>query len=186
MKFNKYYFIESSLSRIWQYVEQNKPFGVISAFRQELSEKENEQRHIDLKKDIRNSGLGFIELEGGWTEEGVFNAEKSLFVPNIQENKIVELGQKYDQYSVLYNDGKSFVMIGTNKNSGVGKVLSQFNIGKGKENITLAKDAVKDFYSALMKGSHAGKKFLFKLKERECISLNRLAYSNESIKWFEI
>lgn len=184
--FKEHYFSESSLSRIWQFVEQNRPFGVISAFLEPLSDDENEARHAELKKMVRGKGLGFVEMEGGWTEDGVFTSEKSLFIPNISRDDAIAIGKHFDEYSVLHNDGEEFVMVGTNEKSGVGKVLSKFKTAEGKENITLAKDAVKDFYSALKKGPHGGTKFLFKMREREESSVNRAAYSKEERAWINI
>jgi hypothetical protein len=58
----------------------------------------------------------------------------------------------------------------------------------GKDNINLAKDAIKDFFSSLVKGNQRGKKFVFNVEERESWSFNQAAYSNrgEQPNWHSI
>ena len=161
------YLKESSLSRIWKHVEDDaKSFGVISAYR--ANEPNNDNNHKQLKTSIRDLGYGFIEMRGGYKEEeGGFVKEKSLFIPNITKKEMIKLGQKYEQDSILYKDSNAFVSIGANKSTGIGKEIVNFKKGKGKDNISLAQDAIKNFFSQLLKGSHRGKKFVFKLEERK-------------------
>jgi len=166
---------ESSLSRIWQHVEDNtKTFGVISAFRNENSKAENEEKHLILKKAVRDIGLGFIEMEGGYAEAKgktvVIVKEKSLFIPNIKLKALIGLGKEYNQDSVIYKGTNEFRIVSTSPSvASVGSTLVDFNKGSGKKNLDLAKDAVKEFFSALLKGSHSGRKFVFTEKNTgEC------------------
>lgn len=175
---------ESSLSRVWKFVEEDKNFGVISPFRNEYSKEENLQRYKELKTKVREAGYGFIELRGGFNEEGTLVEEMSLFIPNVSKEDIINWGKDYDQYSVIYKDSNEFVEIGTNNLSSVGKILNSFAQSSGKDNITLSKDKTKDFYSSLAKGSHRGRKFLFNLKEsflleKVQLSFNEIAYGNK-------
>jgi len=178
---------ESSLSRIFSHIEGNESFGVVSAFRDNLSTTENKQRHSDLKNMVRKFGYGFIEMRGGYTGDQGFVQEYSLFVPGVSKKEIVEFGKSFDQHSVIFKDNNEFILIGSNQNSGVGKILTNFVRG-GKNNINTAKEAIKDFFSALAKGSHRGKKFVFNVEELESWSFNQAAYSNrgENPKWFSI
>lgn len=154
--------VEAKLSRIWQYVEDpKKTFGIVSASRSELPDTENNQRYTELKRKVREMGLGFIEMKGGWTEAGITSEELSLFIPKISREKIMSLGKQYGQYSVMYKDEDEFVYIGTNENSGVGKILSKFKTQEGRNNIDLTKERVKDYFSMLRKGPHRDKKFVF-------------------------
>lgn len=156
---------EAKLSRIFKYVEDPQmSFGIVSAFRGQYSPKENMKRHAQLKQMVRGMGLGFIELKGGYKEEGGYVEELSLFVPKASRDQIVQAGKAFDQHSVMYKDEKEFSYIGTNDAAGVGKVLSRFKAGAGKENMDLAKERVSDFFSQLRKGSHKDKKFLFKMR----------------------
>lgn len=153
------YLNESSLSRIWQYVEdKNKQFGVMSAFRGKLNAKDNEIRHKELKDVVRKMGYGFIELKGGYEEESGIVEEKSLFIPSISKKELMDLGQKYEQDSVIFKDMNEFSLIGTNKFTGVGKVLANFRFSSGRENLVAG---MKDLFSSLIKGADKGKKFLF-------------------------
>jgi len=158
MKFKKY-LIESSLSRIMQHITNDKSFGVVSASRKSNSDKENDDLYKELIKDVRKMGYGYIKLRGGYKEETGFVNEKSLFIPNITKNDIIKLGKKYNQDSVLYKDYNGFYEIGTNEFTGVGKILTRFKT----DDISIddTGEVFTEFFSKLVKGSHANKKFLF-------------------------
>ena len=158
--------VESKLSRVFQYVEDDKKdFGVLSAFRGANSEKENVAKHEELKKAIRAMGYGYIELRCGYKGDEGFNEELSILVPNIKKNEIVSLGRKFGQHSVMYKNDQDFYYIGTNEEAGIGKVLMKFKKGAGQENLELAKHKVVDFFSQLKKGAHSDKKFVFTAKD---------------------
>lgn len=178
---------ESSLSRVFQHLEGDSSFGVVSAFRDDLPAAENKQRHTDLKDMVRKAGYGFVELRGGYTGDQGFVQEYSLFIPSAKKKDTIEFGKAFNQHSVIYKDSSEFIMIGTNENAGVGSTIMNFVRG-GKNNINMAKDAIKDFFSTLTKGGHRGKKFVFNVEERESWSFNQAAYSNrgEEPKWFSI
>lgn len=178
---------ESSLSRIFQHVENTNSFGVVSGYRADLPIAVNKERHSKLKDMVRAKGYGYIEMRGGYSGDQGFVEEYSLFVPMVSKKDIISFGQQFDQHSVIYKDAAEFVLIGTNEDSGVGKVMTNFVRG-GKTNINLAKDAIKDFFSALAKGGHKGKKFVFNVEERQAWSFNQAAYSNkgEMPNWLTI
>lgn len=174
---------EAKLSRIWQHIKDDKSFGVISPYRAYLSQQENKQRYDQLKKEVRKLGYGFIEMIGGFDEEGNIVKEKSLFIPNVKRSDITELGIKYDQYSVIYKDSKEFIEIGTNAVAGVGEVKNKFDKISDK-NIDLGSDNLKYFFSHIAKGSHKQKKFLFKMQEMFLyevidLSFNEIAYGKK-------
>jgi hypothetical protein len=139
---------------------------------------------VELKKTVRDMGYGYIEMKGGYKEEEGFVNEKSLFIPNIKQKEIVDIGKQYEQWSVLYKDDDKFVELGSKPASGIGRVLNTFV--KGKDNMTFAKDAIKDFFSSLLKGSHRGRKFVFKLQEKEENSFNKAAYHDGELRWITI
>jgi len=156
--------VESSLSRIIQHIENpSSTFGQISASRGEFSKEENKQRHESLKKDVRQMGLGYIEMSGGFQEEDGNVQELSLFIPNISKKNAIELGQKYGQFSILWKDPTQFVEIGTNDASGVGSVKNSFK--KTGKTIDLSSDSIKNFWSQIYKGRHKDKKFLFVMEK---------------------
>jgi hypothetical protein len=157
---------ESKLSRIWQYVEDDhKSFGVVSASHK--GDPKNKEHFAELRETIKKLGYGYIELQGGYKEIEGFVTELSLFIPKIDKKTLIKLGQKYDQESVIYKDGKEFSLIGTNRIHGVGTVIRSFIKSAGKSNMTMAAELTKEFFSSLVKGSHGGRKFLFQLQERK-------------------
>jgi len=177
---------ESSVSRIFQHIEEpGRAFGVLSAYRGDNSEAENKRLHAELKAAVREMGLGFIEMRGGYKGDQGFVTELSLFIPGVSRKQIIDLGTKYNQHSVIYKDTKEFSLIGTNAAAGVGKTLSSFTFGKGKDNLVLAQDAMKDFFSSLLKGSDKGKKFLFRMEEKEVWGFFQHAYAPKGVepKW---
>ena len=184
MKQFKEYLSESSLSRIMTHIEKTENFGVMSPFRKEVSDKENLDRYKELKVVVREKGYGFIELKGGYQEETGFINEKSLFIPNIKKKEMLELGKKYDQHSVIIKDKKAFAMVGTNKNAGIGKVLDKFDIGGRNISVDDVGDKFKDFFSRLLKGSHRGKKFLFKMQEK--VETSMYYYKKHGPEWLTV
>jgi hypothetical protein len=186
------YLSESSLSRILQHINNpNMQFGVMSPFRKENSPEENESAYKELVTTVRNVGYGYIPLRGGYTEEEGFVNEKTLFIPNITRKEMIDLGVKYNQWSIIHKDSKDFSEIGTNKNSGVGKILNSFKVARDGKSITLsAYDLFKDFFSRLAKGSHSDKKFIFKMQEQIETSgyekLKRLKEGKDKNSWIDV
>ncbi len=173
---------ESTMSRIYQHIENNGSFGVISPYRSYFSNDQNLKRYKRLKSQVRNNGLGFIEMEGGFKEESGWVIEKSLFIPNINKELLIQLGIQYDQYSVIYKNDTQFVEIGTNEAAGIGKILNNFVKNSGQRNLLINGEATKEFFSRLIKGSHSNKKYLFNidecfLYEYEPKSFNEQAYN---------
>jgi len=159
--------VEAKLSRVFQYVEDDKrDFGIVSAYRGEKTKEENLKLHDELKAQVRKMGYGYIELRGGYREEsGNVVEELSLLVPNVKKTQIVQLGRQYEQHSVMYKNQEDFFYIGTNDASGIGKVLMRFRKGEGQNNLELAKHKVIDFFSQIKKGPHSDKKFVFNVKD---------------------
>lgn len=187
MKKFKEYIVESSLSRIIQHIEKNSNFGVISSFRGENTDKQNEESYKELVSLVRKMGYGYIALKGGYQEEEGFVNEKSLFIPNISKEEMIDLGKKYGQHSVIVKDKGSFEMIGTNEDAGIGTVIEKFDTTKGK-NLSLDNggEIFKQFFSQLVKGSHSGRKFQFKsetFKMEEKIETSMYYYAKHGPQW---
>ncbi len=133
---------ESSLSRIWKHIESGQGFGVISPFRREFSAEQNDKRYIDLKSKVRSRGYGFIELIGGFIEDGTHVRERSLFIPSVNKNDLTSWGQEFDQYSVIFKDDNEFVEIGTNNDSGIDTIKNDFIKSGWDKNLELNQEAV--------------------------------------------
>ena len=82
-----------------------KKFGVLSAYGPG-SKNENQQRNGDLFRELQSRGYRkIIPLRGSW--EGV--AEKSVLVPNMNWNDLLDLGAMFQQDSVIYKDPSGVV-----------------------------------------------------------------------------
>ena len=118
---------ETSLSRIWQHVEQskNKSFAILTSWRQSKSKNENVKDFAKLKAELRSKGLGFVTVNGHWKEcqdptisyndcpkdQLVDAVEPSLFVMGSDIKTVAALGlQKFQQDAIVYSgpetDGK--------------------------------------------------------------------------------
>ena len=125
---------ESSLSRVWKHSNSKIPIGIITAFRNEYTEKQNAQRNKELAAKIKKSGYGYFYMDGYWienqgTDKEVHVSEKSIFIiGNENDNgKLKGLLKKWikeynqdaailkdensDEFSLINNDG-SIIKIG--------------------------------------------------------------------------
>ena len=69
---------EASTSRlVHNFTDDNVSFAIMSG------ERPDNDRTSELKKDVRNLGLGFNEFIGRWVEDGINYDENSLLIPNI-------------------------------------------------------------------------------------------------------
>tara|TARA_Y100000004_G_scaffold194382_1_gene258821 strand:+ start:458 stop:1042 length:585 start_codon:yes stop_codon:yes gene_type:complete len=160
---------ESSLSRVMHHVNHTPKMGILSPHRQEHSDEENERRFSELKRHVRKLGHGYVEMRGGYKEEGGFVKEKSLMIPNIERKHMLELGKKYDQHSVIHKDGNDFSLLGTNTSPGNhhGKVHAQFDHGGKSISVDSRGNKFQDLFSKLHKGKQRDQKFLLKMKDEQ-------------------
>jgi len=179
--------LASSLSRVWQFIEdKNRSFGIVSAFRNDHIKMDNKsptedevksnkkqniiaskKKHKELKEKIRDMGLGYVELAGGTQEtnqqgQAINVLEDSLFIPNISKDDLLNLGREYNQDSVIYKNGGQFAMLIT-KGPNFGKSDMDFGSSQQSKNITFDPELIKSVgsFSALKKGPDSGEKFLF-------------------------
>jgi hypothetical protein len=173
--------VESSLSRLWLHVENNRPFAILSWQRGDMNNPSQDNKNPKrtklvafdlLKQEVRRLGYGFIELLGGYVEKGANNQpvdvvdELSICVPNMSLSEALALGSVDlgfgPQDSILYSNGSKIALYNTNPSFGsIGDVVMEFKYGEGKDAIPMAKNAVEQYFSQLKKGSHVGKKFAF-------------------------
>ena len=156
---------ETSLSRVWQHINNKETFGIISAYKNDLSFDENKQRHEQLREDIRKK-YGYIELNSGYTyknndvdvEQQV--KEQSFFVPKIELSYLINLGNKYEQETIIYKDENQFSLIDPKTKS----IEQNFEKGNG---LTFNQDNLKDAWSEFVKSKNKNniKPFSFILKE---------------------
>lgn len=99
------------LSRIFKWYK-DKNFGVLSAYLGSNSKEVNEQNQKELKEDVREKGYGYKEMLGVWRPDPDSPAEfeYSLFVPEMKPEDAIELGNKYNQYAVIYGDGENIIL----------------------------------------------------------------------------
>ena len=153
---------EGSITRIGRQLEFEN-VAIISAYRYDKSTKENEQRQDELKNIIRNQlHLGYKEFRAKYvgnvegTGEVITSYEYSLFVPNMTRKQAIELGNQFEQQSVIVKDEDGIQEIATTdfidetgKQFKIGDVVRKF---KATGNFLNLKDAI-DIFADRVSGS---------------------------------
>ena len=93
--------LEAKTSRIWQHLTQGDDWAIVSPYRSEYSEEENQHRMTKLKKAVRAAGYGFIQFVSRWVENGEAFDEESLMCMNMDEATAIKLGKQFEQSSVI-------------------------------------------------------------------------------------
>jgi hypothetical protein len=175
---NEGFLKESAVSRIFQHIEHNTGFAVISAFSN--NSESIDKNHQELKAKVRSLGLGFTEIKCGFVKDGKNNKEKSLFIANIKQKNAVKLGCDFNQPCILYKDSNGLYEIGTNETTGIGKVIKEFKNKSIQNDFTYTVIILKKYYSRLLKnvkGMDINNKDVF-IEEIEPVSFNRVAYNS--------
>lgn len=178
---------ESSNSRLVnKFLNNDIQFAIISGCRPD------NDRTRELKRDVRNLGFGFNEFIGRWVEDGINYDENSLLIPNISFRKAFELGQKYNQSSIIFKNKNGCKEYCTTpfENYDIGDIVREYKIDN--DNPLNSETASQIFSgnlqgpaSLLKKGSNK-KAFNFKTDENfelyEKVLINtRYGFSNERI-----
>ncbi len=82
---------------------QTGGFVCITAKKEGMPDKEFLEKQANLCADIRDKRYGFVAALGAWEDDkGVTQTEDSVYVPYMTKEEAMELGSKYEQYSILY------------------------------------------------------------------------------------
>lgn len=182
---------EGGLSRILAHVKNdNKTFAMVSAYRHENTQKENNHQTMLLTSDLVHMHLGFIKMEGGYLEVVSDTApengvepntipviERSFFVGNISKEQAMELCEKYNQDSVLFKDKDGLRYIDKDGNN-VSEVFTDVVVD---DSYTLSK--IKDFFSRRLQGGN--KRNFFKFKESFYVSIQNWNWAKHTISQYD-
>jgi hypothetical protein len=156
---------EASLSRVYQHVSGHpkvKSWGMMSGYRNANTKEQNRATNQQLEKDLRAMNLGFFKVEGHWKEcqdssvswndcppdKLKDSVEESFFIPNISNEQLLKLTQKYNQDSAVYGDkenpGEAFLLFknGSTENLGkfnANKVATAYSQMKGDRSFLFSK-----------------------------------------------
>lgn len=95
-----------------QDIRTQRPWGVVSAWKAGLTKQQNNVRNACLLADILTMDNGYykssvVEQDGWWNGE----REESYLIWGIPEDKLIQLGNKYDQEAVLHSNNVQDVAI---------------------------------------------------------------------------
>ena len=173
-EWNEFLLSESGLSRLLGHIQEHDS-AIISAFRNEYSNKENYERSRKLKAQLLSQGYGVTKIKGSYIEnfdtpEAIEVVEQSLFVSNRYDdsefkNNISNLGKEYEQDSVLFipKGGKNAFLYGTREGNDFPPLDQTIEVG----NIKMGEES--EFMSRV-----GGRPFIFKeeLETYENLSKN--------------
>ncbi len=143
---------KDGLSRILAQVkDDDRTWAMISAYRNENSQEENNRQTMLLTSDLAHTHLDAIKIEGGYvepvTDEDVVNdvptKERCFFVGNITKEQAMELCAKYNQDTVLFRDKDGLRYIDRNGND----KSEIFSTATVDDNYALKQ--IKDYFSEL-------------------------------------
>lgn len=133
---------EKSFSRLMRNM-QNKTVGLISAYRANLSGKENEANQKELKSEVKKLGLGYNEITGHYVEAGEQEAkpERTLVIYTDNDKEwlkkfLLKMSKRFNQDSFIIVDKENGAyLIGGSGNdedlpSGEEISLGQFSASK--------------------------------------------------------
>jgi hypothetical protein len=157
---------ESNLiEKILQYINEYKSYAIISPFIENLSFDENLKKLYQLKVDLRKFKLGFLILKGFWEiEESDEQMELSLLIPNISKIDAIKLGEKYNQYAIIYCQKGNINLICTNKNCAKDKNSYLGCIYKTLNGTSLTYEEFNNIYLQMKIGTKNQRNIKFKLK----------------------
>lgn len=105
------YICETTNSRMFYHLtNKDTTVALISAYRSERTENENQVKQRQLMNEVRKLDYGYIEFIARWSEmdiatkEIVSSDEESLMIPNISFEEALDLGKQFDQSSIIYKD----------------------------------------------------------------------------------
>ena len=136
-----------NLQRLWKWHKEGK-FGIVSAYRDKYSKKENETRSNTLKQKVRDLGYGYKEIQGVWKGDEGVTFEYPLFIPNLKPDDAKALGKEFEQQAVIFSEAPKEVTVWDVKGNKEFDKYSQIELDNGK--------SAWESYSALK-----GKKFRF-------------------------
>lgn len=151
---------EISTSRLLKHLSDNKTLAIISTYRTERTEAENRSLLGKLKRDVRSMGLGFTEFIARWVQdndgETEASDERSLMIYGISLDKAIELGQEYEQSSIIFKSSDKCAEVCTTAftdyegvSHTVGNIVRTFNMNSDRP---LNIDQAKAIFSQRMGG----------------------------------
>jgi len=160
---NKFVIKESSLSRVWQHIQEHDCANISAernvladmsvCFRGESEETNSDERTHQLKAALLEKGYGVTKMIGSYiedyqTDDATEVSETSLFVVNLDNDPnffdfLAQMGQQYCQDSVLMipQGGSGAYLHGTNNSDwpGLNKTEKVGDLQMGQESEFMSK-----------------------------------------------
>jgi len=83
-------------------IHRKGSFGLLSAFSNRDSRKQNRLRNIKLITDVQRKGYRYHNWTGEWEEGGRTKKEKSVLIPDVRFADLLKWGKEFDQDAVIF------------------------------------------------------------------------------------
>ena len=125
---------------------EGKSFGNISAWRGELSRRENKERMARLRRRLEQMGYRPVESSAAWEdrETGKVYRERSFLVPGARPEDLFELGREFDQDSVIFKSPQGVLGMYDTRGENPKVVLAQRPDGEPAYRIQAEKPAKRE------------------------------------------
>ena len=169
------------LSNMCQLIQSAQSFGIITPYLPALTELENKERLIELKKMVRNAGFGSIVLFGGFEIDGKSYQHKSIFIGNLKKKQILNWGKVFNQFSIIYKDEHEFIEIECETQFEINAVRNDYYQLGWNKNMSFDSELAKVFFTHIAQGYLREKRLEIEfknvfLKEMIPLSFNERAY----------
>lgn len=96
--------VETANSGIYSHITEDDNWAIVSPYRSESDDSTNEKLMSQFKREVRDSGYGFIQFVARWVGNGETVDESSLLIPDCSKEDALGFGKKYRQCSVIVRD----------------------------------------------------------------------------------
>lgn len=155
-----------TLNTMYSLVPSIRTFAILTAenrMNREDTPQQNKKANKELEFHLKNMVLGFRKLKGFYDRE-----ENSYFVPNITKNEALNLGEKFEQETIIFADHEEKEIKGKPYKGFVFKMITSSGPDKGKivaeRQIFVNMDGKTNYYSEVK-----GRKFQIPFFEDDTI-----------------
>ena len=167
---------EFTTSRVYKYITEGN-FVMMSAYKSDLSTKENKANQQELMDSIRKLGLGYVQFNSAYvvnrdSKDSLVSKEEGLLIPNMKKEDAFKLAEKYRQDTIIYgSEGKVQELCTTPfEGHNKGDIVTTYNVSDKDKTLNI--QTVMDLFAkrkkegAYSKSKHGNVKFtLEKIEE---------------------
>ena len=145
---------EFTTSRVYKYITEGN-FVMMSAYKSDLSTKENKANQQELMDSIRKLGLGYVQFNSAYvinrdSKDSLVSKEEGLLIPNMKKEDAFKLAEKYRQDTIIYgSEGKVQELCTTPfEGHNKGDIVTTYNVSDKDKTLNIESEK-KFFYKGI-------------------------------------